>query len=84
MAFVVAYKSRIITAVRVMPSENMYRTSAIISRGLYIFTPFFTVVYIVERFVFQTIFVLNKEILQFLGQKSAVYNCERFKIKSEL
>ena len=41
VAFVVAYKSRIITAVRVMPSENMYRTSAIISRGLYIFYPIF-------------------------------------------
>ena len=41
MAFVVAYKSRIITTVRVMPSENMYRTSAIISRGLYIFYPIF-------------------------------------------
>ena len=30
----------------------------------------------------QTIYVLNKEILQFLGLKSAVYNQERFQIKS--
>jgi hypothetical protein len=29
------------------------------------FTPFFTSPYIVERLVFQTIYVLNKEILQF-------------------
>ena len=33
----------------------------IISRG---FTPFFTAVYIVERLVLQTIYVLNKDILQ--------------------
>ena len=31
------------------------------------FTPFFTVVYIVERLVLQTIYVLKKEILQFFG-----------------
>ena len=36
--------------------------------------PFFTAVYIVERLELQTICVLNEEILQFLGQKSAVYN----------
>ena len=46
------------------------------------FTPFFIAVYIVERLVLQTIHVLNKEILQFLGQESAVYNRERFLIKS--
>ena len=34
----------------------------------------FTAVYIVEWLVLQTIYVLNKEILQFLGLKSAVYN----------
>ena len=39
-------------------------------------------VYIVERLVLQTIYVLNKEILQFLSLKSAVYNQERFKFKS--
>ena len=50
-----------------------YCTRAIISRGLYIFYPIFTAVYIVERLVLpETIYVLNKEILQFLGLKSAV------------
>ena len=49
-----------------------------------IFTPIFTVVSIVEPLVLQTIYVLNKEILQFLGLKSAVYNRERFQIKSGL
>ena len=34
-------------------------------------------VYIVERLVLQTIYVLNKKILQFWGLKSAVYNQER-------
>ena len=33
-------------------------------RGLQIFTPFFTAVYILERLLLQTIYVLNKEILQ--------------------
>ena len=61
-----------------------YHTRAIFHCGLYAFTPFFTAVYIVERLVFQTIYVLNKEILQFLGLKSAVYNQEQFQIKSEL
>ena len=41
------------------------------------FTLFFTAIYIVERLVLQTIYVLNKVILQFLGLKSAVYNLER-------
>ena len=54
--------------------SNKYHTCAIITRGLYIFTPFFTAVYIVEQLVLQTIYVLNKEILQFLGLKSVVYN----------
>ena len=49
----------------------MYRMGPIISHGLYIFTPFITAVYIVEQLVLQTIYVLNKEILQFLGLKSA-------------
>ena len=63
----------------------MYRTCAIISRGLAIFfTRFFTAVYISERLVLQTIYVINKEILQILGQKSAVYNGERIQIKSGL
>ena len=37
-------------------------------------TPFFTAVYIVERLVLQTIYVLNKKILSLLGLKSVVYN----------
>ena len=56
------------------PSATIYRTGAIISRGLYIFYPIFTEVYIVERLVLQTIYVLKQEILQFFGLKSAVYN----------
>ena len=40
------------------------------------FTPFFTAVYIVERVVLPTIYVLNKEILQFSNIKSAVSNQE--------
>ena len=54
------------------------------NHGLYIFTLFFSAVYIVERLVLQTIYVPNKEILQFLDLKSAVYNQEWFQIKSEL
>ena len=38
------------------------------------FTLFFTAVYIVERLVLQTIYVLNKEILKIFGLKSEVYN----------
>ena len=37
-------------------------------------TPFFTAVYIVERLVLQTIYVLHKKILSLLGLKSVVYN----------
>ena len=37
-----------------------YPTRAIITRGLYILTSIFTVVYIVEGSVLQTIYVLNK------------------------
>ena len=47
-------------------------------RLVYFFTPFFTAVYILQRLVSQTIYVLlNEEILQFLSLKSAVYNQER-------
>ena len=35
-------------------NNSKYRTRAIISRGLYIFTLFFTAVYIVERFIMQS------------------------------
>ena len=55
----------------------MYRTLAIISLDLYIFTLCFNAVYIVERLILQTISELNKKILQFFGQKSAVSNQER-------
>ena len=51
-------------------------------RFVYFFTPFFIAVYIVEWLVLQTIYVLNKEILQCLGLKSEVYNSDRFQIKS--
>ena len=54
-----------------------YRTSAIISRCLYFFTPFLTAVYNVEQLILQTIYVLNKEFLKLLGLKIAVYNQER-------
>jgi hypothetical protein len=49
----------------------IYRMRTILTHGFYFFIPFFTAVYIDE-----TIYVLNEEILQFLGLKSAVYNCE--------
>ena len=51
-----------------------YHMRAIITRGFYIFYPIFTVVYNEEL---QTIYVLNKETLQFFSLKSAVYNQER-------
>ena len=54
--------------------QYVYHICAIITRCLYIFTLFFTVVYTVEQLVLQTIHVVNKEILQSLGLKSAVYN----------
>ena len=38
------------------------------------FTPFFTEVCIVKRLILQTIYVINKKILQILSLKSAVYN----------
>ena len=43
--------------------KMIYRTRAIITRGLYIFTPFFSAVYNRDRLILQTIYVLNKEIL---------------------
>jgi hypothetical protein len=48
---------------------------------LYIFTPFFTVVNIVEPLLLQ-IYVLKREILQFLAKKSSVYNREWLVIKT--
>ena len=41
-------------------------------------------VYIAERLVLQTIYVLNKEILRFLGQKSTVDNREQFQVNNGL
>ena len=40
--------------------------------------------YVSLRLVLQTIYVLNKGILQLLGLKSEVYNHEQFQIKSGL
>ena len=57
----------------------IYHMHTIITHGFYFFISFFTAVYIDE-----TIYVLNKEILQLLGLKSAVYNCEQFKTKKGL
>ena len=44
---------------------------------MYIFYPFFSVVYNQEQLILQTIYVLNKEILQFLSLKSVVSNQDR-------
>ena len=41
--------------------DQVYRTRAIITRGLYLFTPFFTLVYIVERLVLHTIYLCSKQ-----------------------
>ena len=41
-------------------------------------------IYIVEQMILQTIYVINKDILQFLGLKSMIDNQERFQIKSGL
>ena len=59
--------------------QGKYRTCAIITRGLYIFYPIFHC-----GLYCRAVSVLNKAILQFLGLKSAVYNWERFQIKSGL
>ena len=63
--------------------NNIFCMHAIISRGLYIFTPFFTASFIVQQLVLQTIYVLKKEVHQFLVLKYAVFNQEWFQIKSE-
>ena len=57
-----------------------YRNARHYKPRLVFFDPFFTAVYNQERLILQTIYVLNKEILL----KSAVYNQERFQIKSGL
>ena len=61
--------------------ESNYRTRAIITRGLYIFTPFFTAVYNQERLILQTIYVLKRGNS---SKNAVVYNQERFQIKSGL
>ena len=56
--------------------QEEYRTRAIIT--CIFSTPFFTAVYILEWLMLQTIYVINKEIRQFLGLKfAAVTNQER-------
>ena len=67
-------------AITIIRWSSKYHTGAI-TRHCF---PIFTAVDIVERLVLQNIYVLNKEILQFLGLISAVYNQERFQIKSWL
>ena len=47
----------------------VYRTRVIISRGLYIFYPFFTSAYNQQQLILKTIYLVNKEILQ----KKSVY-----------
>ena len=66
------------------PMTIDYPTRAIISFVLYNFYPFFTAIYIVEWLVLRTIYVENKQILQFLRLKSSVYNQEWFQIKCGL
>ena len=61
------------------PWQNIYRTHAIISRGLYIFTLFFTAVYIQKRLILQTVYALK---CGNSSKISAVYNQEQFQIKS--
>ena len=46
-----------------------YRTRAIITRSLYFFTPFFTAVFIVERLLLQTAYVLNNGNSSFFESK---------------
>ena len=60
---------------------KIYRTRAIISRGLYIFYPIFH--YGLHcRVLLQTIDILKKEIFQFLDLKSAIYDWKWLIIKS--
>ena len=65
------------------PGTSLVRTPLYTATCI-VFTPYFTVVYIVEQLVSNTIYLLSKEILQFLGMKSAVYNHKGFQIKSRL
>jgi hypothetical protein len=53
--------------------KSTYRKRAIITRGLYIFCPILTAIYIVERSALQTIYLLKT-------RKSMVYSQGQFKI----
>ena len=53
---------------------NIKKSHLPYARLVYFLPHFFAAVYIVEWLLLQTIYVLKKEILQFLGLKSAVYN----------
>ena len=61
-----------------------YRMRTIIPRGLYIFYSIFHCGLYCRAVSITEIYVLNKEILQFLGLKSVVYYSEQFQIKSRL
>ena len=54
----------------------------IITFSLHIFLPHFSMRFILKWLLLQTIYALNKEIPQFLGLKSIVYNWAPFQIKS--
>ena len=63
---------------------QMYCTRAIITCDWYIFYPIFHCGLYCKEVSVTDIYLLNKEILQFLGLKSTVYNWEQFQIKSRL
>ena len=46
-----------------MGSKLIYRTRAIITRGLYFFTPIFTAVYILEQFILQSSWYIQENFL---------------------
>ena len=77
-------KSFVLYCSEVKTSNIMYHTSAITTQGLYIFYTIFTMIYIVECLVLRTIYVLNKEIIKFLGLKYPIYDQDWFQIKSGL
>ena len=82
LSYWLAYFAYLILIRKEIPTT--YRTRAIINRG-FLFLPHFSLqFYIVEWLVLQTIYVLNKKILQFLGLKSKVNHCQRFQIKNGL
>ena len=66
----------------VPPKKFSYCTSAIISRGLYIFYPTFHCSFYYRAVnITDNLRTIHKEILQFLALKSVVYNQEWFQIK---